>query len=443
MAGNAPIALDIARSRALHERAVKSLSGGVSTAFRLSERPVPLSFKRASGAHLVDVDDRTYIDYVCGYGPVILGHGHEEVAAAVSEAAHGMQQIGGQHVGEVELAETLCRVVPAFERVRLSLSGSEAVHAALRVARANTGRGLVIKFAGHYHGWLDNIFASTNRLPPTAPMSEGQPESAVSDVLTIEWNDAAQLRAVFAAEGERIAALIMEPYPCNGGVIPPLPGFVALARELTISAGSVLIFDEVITGFRLGLGGASERLGIVPDMAIVAKAMANGFPISAFGGRAELMELVADNRVVHAGTFNGGGTSVAASLATIAVLEREPIHQRLTRLGSRLRDGLVKAARNQGHRLVVQGPGPVFFAWLLDSGEVTSFRDHLRADTAAYAAFAEAMLAEGVRIIPAGRWYLNAAHTDEDVDATIDAAERAFAAIPPLVHQRGSGDHDQ
>lgn len=417
------------RSAALHARATGTLAGGVSTAFRMYERPVPLFFAAAAGAHLTDVDGHTYLDFVCGFGPVILGHGHPEVTEAVAAAAGGLQQLGGQHEAEIELAERLCRHVPAFELVRPSLSGSEAVHAALRLARAATGRTLVVKFAGQYHGWFDNVYATTGHLPPLVPESAGQPLSALADIVALEWNDLEALEQLFAWAGERIAAVIMEPYPCNGGVIPAAPGFLEAARRLTQDAGAILIFDEVITGFRIGLGGAQGELGITPDLAIVAKAMGNGFPVSAFGGRRDLMDLVASNRVVHAGTYNGGGVSVAAALATLDVLEREPIHERLRALGSRLRDGLVDAAARHGHRLVAAGPGPVFFTWLLPDGEVRTYRDHLRADTATYGRFAERMLEEGVRVIPAGRWYLNAAHTEVDVDVAIEAADRAFAAL--------------
>ncbi len=221
----------------------------------------------------------------------------------------------------------------------------------------------------------------------------------------------------------------MEPLPCNAGVIPANPGFLELARQLTYENGSVLIFDEVITGFRLALGGAQEMLGVVPDLTVVAKAMGNGFPVSAFGGRDELMDLVADNRVVHAGTYNGGGISVAAALATIQTLETQPIHDHLIRVGTRLRDGLVETASHHGFPLVAQGPGPVFFTWISDRTSIRSFREHLQADQATYARFAEILLDEGVRVIPGGRWYLSAAHTEDDIAITLAAADRAFARL--------------
>jgi glutamate-1-semialdehyde 2,1-aminomutase len=418
------------RSYELHERASAVIAGGVSTAFRAFERPVPLSLRSAAGARLVDVDGNELVDFVCGMGPIILGHGHEGVVAAVTRAASQLQQPSAQHEAEIELAELIRSILPSCERLRFGLSGSEAVHAALRVSRAATGRSLVVKFAGHYHGWLDPIFAATSHLPPVRPETAGQQPSALQDLVAIEWNDAAGLEQLFAERGAEIAALIMEPYPCNGGVIPGAPGFVERCRELCDTHESLLVFDEVITGFRVGLDGAQGLLGVRPDLTVMAKAMGNGFPISAFGGRADVMDEVATNRVLHAGTYNGGGISIAAALATTTELQAEPeIYRRLRTLGTRLRTGLEEAGARHGHRIVTQGPGPVFFAWFIDEGGVATFRDHLAADHARYARFAALMLAEGIRLIPAGRWYLSAAHDDADVDEALAAADRALARL--------------
>jgi glutamate-1-semialdehyde 2,1-aminomutase len=416
------------RSHALGEKASLSLAGGVSTAFRRSERPLPLVIRSAEGGHVTDVDGNEYVDFVCGYGPVILGHADPTVAAAVGRAAAGLQQVGAQTEDEFRLAELLTREVPSFERVRISLSGSEAVHAALRLARAVTGRSLVAKFSGHYHGWLDPIFAGTAHVE-LATESAGQVASSIADLALLPWNDRAALEQFIQENGANLAALIMEPYPCNGGVIPPEPGYLELARELTTACGALLIFDEVITGFRIGLSGAQGELGVMPDLTIVAKAMGNGFPVSAFGGRADIMELVGDNRVVHAGTYNAGGISVAAALATISRLRETDPYPRLRALGTRLRDGLVDTAHSHGHRLLAKGPGPVFFTWLLADGDITSFNDHLRADAAGYALVAQGLTENGVRVIPNGRWYLNAAHTESDVDRALAVADRVFAQL--------------
>src|SRR5579862_5294521 len=244
-------AASFAGSRALYERASRSVAGGVATAFRRSERPVPLFFEQARGAHLIDVDGREYLDFVCGFGPVILGHSHAAVAAAVAESAKTLQQPGGQHLGEIELAERLRSCVPSIELVRFASSGSEAVHGALRAARAATGRMVVVKFAGHYHGWLDGIFTGTAGQLLGLPDSQGQPLSSLSEVVTTAWNDEDALSEVFRRVGKQVAAVIMEPIQCNAGVFYPRQEYLEFARALTQEYGALLIFDEVITAFRL------------------------------------------------------------------------------------------------------------------------------------------------------------------------------------------------
>jgi glutamate-1-semialdehyde 2,1-aminomutase len=320
--------------------------------------------------------------------------------------------------------------MPSLERLRFGLSGSEAVHAALRTARAATGRPLVAKFAGHYHGWLDPILTATSHLPPAAPETGGQQPSALADVVAVEWNDGDALEALFAARGHELAAVIAEAYPCNGGVIPPAPGYLERLRALCDAHGALLVFDEVITGFRVGLGGAQALLGVRPDLTVVAKALGNGFPISAFGGRADVMDEVGANRAMHAGTYNGGGISIAAGHATVSALAHDPgVYGRLGELAARLRHGLEELGARHGHRLVTAGTGGVFFAWFRDDGGVTTFRDHLGSDLARYARFAALMLEEGVRLIPAGRWYLSAAHGEAEVDVALQAADRALPRL--------------
>jgi len=426
-----PVVTDYSASIALYARARKHLAGGVSTAFRIEERPIPLFIREAHGAHLVDVDGRVYVDYTCGFGPVVLGHGHPEVTAAVIAAAGKLHQVGGQHEGEVELAELLCHTVPSFEMVRLSSSGSEAVHAAVRLARGATGRPLIIKFAGHYHGWFDEMLTTRVHAGQAQPESLGQLPEALANIRVCGWNDVEAINRLFAEEGDRVAAVIMEAIACNQGVIYPAPAYLEHVRELTRRADALLIFDEVVTGFRVGLAGAQGLTGVTPDISVVAKAMANGYPISAFGGRRDLMDLVATNKVLHAGTFNGGGVPVAAALATIGTLQAAApqVYERMAELGERLAVGLRAAATRYGFRLVVQGPGPVLFAWFLEAGEVRSYAEHLQADFVLYARFAELMLDAGVRVIPAGRWYLTAAHDEETIEQTLLAADHAFSRL--------------
>jgi glutamate-1-semialdehyde 2,1-aminomutase len=391
---------------------------------------VPLYFKHAKGARLTDVDGNEYVDFVCGFGPVILGHGHEEVCAAAARGARNVQQTGGQHLAEVELAEAIAGTVPSVETVRFSTTGSEAVHGALRLARAVTAKNLVVKFASHYHGWLDGVFHTIGAMPPGLPDGAGVATGSSADVVVVEWGDETALEELFRRAGKAIAAVIMEPLPCNQGVFYPPDGFLEAARRITAEYGALLVFDEVITGFRIGLGGAQGLFSVTPDITVLAKSMANGFPLSAFGAGHDLMGMVARNEAVHAGTYNGGGSSVAAGLATIEALCRDEGHyERMERLGSRLKAGLESSAKVHGLNLQTRGPGPVFYAWFTDGRMVDSLSDHLKADMALYTRFAELMLDEGVRIIPAGRWYLTTAHEDPEIDRALEAADSSLARL--------------
>jgi glutamate-1-semialdehyde 2,1-aminomutase len=428
-----------AESTASFERAKRSLAGGVSSNFRLGGDPVPLFFERGEGAHLFDVDGNRYIDYVLGMGPGILGHAPEGVVAAVRQEAGSGQLFAGQTHAEIVLAERFQAAVPCAERVRFGSSGTEMVQAALRIARAATGRDVIAKFEGHYHGWLDPVLASVAPPlqlagPPEAPAphlpSAGQLRSSVDSVTIVPWNDAAALQRTLTGPGhERIAALILEPILCNTGVIPPEPGFLELARELTRSNGTVLIFDEVITGFRVGYGGAQQRLGVTPDLAVFAKAMASGFPIAALAGSRELMELTASS-VLHGGTYNANVSSVAAANATMASLsERDgEAYRRLETNGERLRDGLRELAQRQGSDLLVQGLGAVFNT-TFGAGPVRNYRDYAATDLARQRRFLIALQDRGVRVTSRGTWFLSTAHDDADIEATLAAATDALAEV--------------
>lgn len=419
----------------LWERARRVMPGGVNSNVKMEERPRPLFFARASGSRLVDSDGTEYIDYTCAYGPVILGHAYPPVVAAVQQAAARGFLYGGQHEGEIQLAERLADVVPCIEMVRLNSTGSEAVAAAVRLARAYTGRTRVVRFAGHYHGWLDEQLASTH--PPVegaaAPVLEsaGQLPSAGAHLLVAPWNDAEALEQLVAAHRGEIAAVLMEPIMCNAGVIMPGPGYLEQVRSLCSRQGIVLIFDEVITGFRVHLGGAQALLGVVPDLAVFGKAMANGFPMSCVAGRREIMDLITSGRVVHAGTFNGNPLGVAAALATIDELlhRSEEIYPRLVAVGTQLMRGIADLAARRGIPVLLQGPGPVFYMWFTDARTIADYRASAAVDREPYARFAEALLAAGVRVIPGGRWYVSFSHTDRDVDQTLEAVAAALDAV--------------
>lgn len=427
--------LNLRNGQRLWERACQVLPGGVSSNVKMGERPHPLFFVRAEGSHLFDCDGNAYIDYTCGYGPVVLGHANPAVVAALQRAATQGFVYGGQHEGEVRLAERLVEAVPCFEMVRYNCTGSEAVAAAVRLARAYTGRAKIVRFAGHYHGWFDEQLVSTHPAPDDDAVarleSVGQVPSAADHLIVAPWNNTVALERLFDEHAREIAGVLMEPIMCNSGVIMPSEGYLERARALCSQHDAVLIFDEVITGFRVHLGGAQALLGVIPDVAVFGKAMANGFPLSCLGGRRDIMEMIASGGVVHAGTFNGNPLGVAAALATLDELERDggAAYRRLTTTGQRLMRGIREVATARGIPVLLQGPGPVFYMWFTDAPSVTDYRSSARVSRESYHRFSAALLASGVRVIPGGRWYVTCSHTEEDVDRTIEAVGAALDAV--------------
>ncbi|PJF48618.1 MAG: aspartate aminotransferase family protein [Candidatus Thermofonsia Clade 3 bacterium] len=426
-------------SRVLFERAQRALAGGVSSEFRKSNAPHPLVYVRAHGARLVDADENEYLDFALSQGPMVLGHSHPEVLEAVERASHDGQLYAALHLAEIELAEKLQEIIPCAELVRFSVSGSEAAHAALRVARAVTGRQKFVRFEGHYHGWFDNIAwgingASLEALGPReAPIAQlwtqGLPTNIRDEFILLPWNDLTLAERTVAQRHDEIAAIITEPIMCNTGCIEPQPGYLEGLRALCDRYGIALIFDEVITGFRVHVGGAQAYYGVTPDLAVFAKAMANGYPISALVGKRAWMQPIAEGSVIHAGTTNAGNPSVAAAKATIEVMQRERVHEKLHRLGKRLQAGLCEAARETGHDVLVQGPGPVLnlaFTSLLCARDM---RDTFAFNKAKLARFVYGLQEEGVRILSRGTWYLCAAHTEADIDFAVRAARKVLAGI--------------
>lgn len=417
-------------------RARRVLTRGVGSAMREAQRPTPIAIREASGSTLVDEDGNTYVDYVLGLGPILLGHRPPEVIAAVKEQLSRGILFGAQHRGEVELAERLVRLVPSAELVALSNTGSEAVQAALRFARAATGRRLIVKFDGHYHGWLDPIHVSGPALAPSSetagPMHTVPGLAPPPDVLSCRWNDLEAIsRVVDEHEGE-IAAIVMEPVPCNFGAYEPVEGYLQGVRELCDRRGIVLVFDEVITGFRLGLGGAQARYGVEPHLTVQAKAIASGFPLSAVVGAGEVMS-VADSGgpVRHIGTYNGNAISVAAANATLASLEDggDELYARLESRASRLAVGLRAAGARAGAPLVVNQVGAVIHLLWGPRQPVRSHEDAYASDAAAVAETAANLLGCGVFALERGLWFVSAAHSEEDVERTVAAAEPAIAAV--------------
>jgi len=428
-------------SLSLYARAQRSLAGGVSSHFRAAGKPCPIFFERASGSRLWDADGNEYIDYALGQGPMILGHSPPEVLDAVEAAMRRGQLFAGQHELEIAVAEKLQRVVPCAELVRFGNSGSEAVHTALRLARAHTGKERFIKFEGQYHGWLDNVLVSVNppldkagayESPTPVPWSQGQAQGAVGEAIVLPWNDLALLERTIATRHHEIAAVITEPIMCNTNCILPADGYLAALRELCTRHNILLIFDEIITGFRVAPGGAQEYFGVTPDVAVFGKAMANGFPISAIGGKREFMRLIESGAVIHAGTYNTNLMVMAAADATMRRLTADngAMYQRLFALGRRLRDGIRAAAERTGQEVLLQGPGVMFWLGFTKEKQIRHYREHVaHVDAAKYARFCELMQERGVRLIGRGIWYVSAAHTEQDVDATVQAVENAFQSL--------------
>jgi glutamate-1-semialdehyde 2,1-aminomutase len=416
------------KSLELLKRAQSVLAGGVSSEFRKFQAPHPLFYARGRGSRIFDVDGNEYLDFTLSQGPLILGHSHPEVLDAVARATRDGVLFAGQHLQELELAERIQRLVPCAERMRFSLSGSEANHAALRVARAVTGRNRFVRFEGHYHGWLDNVAVGVagtlealgpRDRPTPARWSAGLPHGVEEQCLVLPWNDLALVERAFAQNGSQLAAVITEPVMCNSGCILPRPGFLEGLRALCDAHGTVLIFDEVITGFRLSLAGAQGHFQVLPDLAVFGKALASGYPLSVLAGKAALMQFVADGRVIHAGTMNSGNPSVAAAWATLEVLERDQVLTKLAEAGRNLMEGLRDASLRAGHPLLLQGPGPMFHAGFTPLPEVRDYRDTLSYDKAKYTAFAAGMHERGIRLIGRGLWYVSAAHTPGDLERAV------------------------
>jgi glutamate-1-semialdehyde 2,1-aminomutase len=431
-------------SETLHAEAAELLPGGVSSNFRLGGPSVPLFFERAEGSCLYDVDGNRYIDYVLGMGPAVLGHAPAEATAAVEASLAQGQLFAGQHRGEIDLARLVVELVPSAELVRFGLAGSEMVQLALRLARAATGRTKIVKFEGHYHGWYDTALVST---APTLEGDEmrdvgepsaqhlpslGQSTAALADVDVLPWNDLAEVEAYLERNGATTAALIMEPILCNTCVISPRPGYLEGVRQLCDRYGVLLVFDEVICGFRVAAGGAQELLGVLPDMTVLAKAMGGGFPVAALAGRRDVMTLAGDGRVLHGGTYNTNVVSTAAALAVLGKLRSDgaTIYADLDRRGTELMSGLRELAAERDVPLHVQGLGAVFNTCFIEGGlEIHSYRDYRHADAEKQRAFLRALLHRGVRITSRGTWFLSAAHTDADIERTLEAAGDALDAL--------------
>jgi glutamate-1-semialdehyde 2,1-aminomutase len=412
------------RSAALHARAIRRIPGGVDSNIRLDAPPI--FFTRGEGAWLFDVDGNDYVDYLLGQGPAFLGHAPTRVVLAVEEACRRGMVYGAQHPLEIEAADRFCEQLGWPEMVRFGSTGTEMVQAALRLARAVTGRPRFIRFEGHYHGWLDNVLLAP-RPGEAAPASEGQLPEALADSIVVPWNDADALAAALEREGEQVCAVLMEPVMLNAGAIPPRPGYLERAAELCRRHGALLVFDEVITGFRLGPEGAAGLYGVAPDLAVYGKAMAAGWPVAALAGRADCMERFGTRDVNHSGTFNGNVMAAAATLATLGILADDPPYERIESVGTALMDGLRALAADASVPLHVQGFPCAFHVSFGDGGDVVDLRTLQRLDAERYRQLAERLVAAGVWVAARGIWYVSAAHGRRELDVTLERAADAFA----------------
>ena len=406
----------------------KYLPGGVNSNFRMGISPTPLVFERAEGPYLYDVDGNRLIDYYLGMGPMILGHNPEPVLKAVAEQLKYGILYAGQSEIEFEAARLFCEIVPCAEMVRFNCAGSEVVQAALRVARAATGRSIIVKFEGHYHGWLDNVLWSIAPTPdqfgpetsPTPiPASAGQDLPAGQHTEVLPWNNLSILETRLR-RGD-VAAVIMEPAMCNTSAIAPAQGYLEGVRKVCSETETILIFDEIITGFRLAPGGAQQRLGVIPDLATFGKAIANGFPVSALAGRRDLMEQMATGGVLHGGSYNALPAAMAAVFATLNELNRPETSNYLEEQGKKLMTGIKDALADANVEAQVQGFPQIFHVALGTSTPFSNYRDSLAADKARYVNFTTALLSHGVRALERGAWFLSTAHDDAAIDETIAA----------------------
>lgn len=419
------------------ERSARTLAGGVSSGLRRSVRPYPLFFDHGKGSRVWDVDGNQYIDFGLAWGPLILGHAPECVADAITTQVRKDLTFGAQHDLEFQVSELLTEIIPCADQVSFANSGTEIVLLALRLARAATGRTKYLKFEGHYHGWGDQALVSYHpsagegevngrRIP--VPVAKGQLPH--DHVVVAAWNSREEVERAFAEHGAEISAIICEPMLANSGCIPAESGFLQFLRETATRNGALLIFDEVITGLRLELGGGQTRYGVTPDLATFAKAVGAGLPLSVLAGKNKYMRLIASGEVVHAGSLNGNPLVLSGAKAAMEELRRnqDTIYPRMRRLGEKLAAGIVDAFRGAGIAAVSTGDGPVFTIHLQD-GKPRTYRDTLASDKQKWSDFVLALLDEGVLILPDGRWYISAAHTEEDLDQTLASVTKAAKSV--------------
>jgi glutamate-1-semialdehyde 2,1-aminomutase len=432
-------------SKEMFDRARRVIAGGESSSVRITTEP--LVIVSGEGPRIRDADGNEYLDYQLGFGPLLFGHRPPAIVEAVREQAQERGMLFAMpHSLNHEVGERVVELVPSIELLRFANSGTEAAASAVRTARAATGKNTVLKFEGHYHGWSDSLFPALHpsleelgpeESPRVEPAVGGLPPACVSDLVLCSWNRPDLVERVMEQRGGEIACMICEPVMSNSGVIPPDDGFLEFLRQICDRYRVLLVFDEVITGFRLAPGGAQERFGVTPDLSVIGKALGGGVPVAAFGGRADLMQLHADGRAFHGGTYSGNPISLAGARAALDLIrEGQPgMHEGLDARGRRLADGLLDATRSAGLNTVVNACGPLMQLFFVREGveQIRSYRDVMAAvpDFERFHRFAALLLEEGVYIHPDQfeQWFVSTEHTDEDITTTIEAVSRAAETL--------------
>ena len=420
----------------LFQQASKHIPGGVNSPVRAfkSVGGSPVFFKQGSGARLWDEEGREYIDYVGSWGPMILGHSHPSVINAVKQQLEAGLGYGAPTVLETRMADLVCELVPSIEKVRMVSSGTEATMSAIRLARGATGRDKLIKFEGCYHGHSDSLLvkAGSGALTIGVPTSPGVPAELAKLTLTLEYNNLQQVVDVMATEGDEVACIIVEPVAGNMNCVPPEPGFLQGLRELCGKYGTVLIFDEVMTGFRVALGGAQSYYSVSPDLTTLGKVIGGGLPVGAFGGRAELMDQIApEGPVYQAGTLSGNPVAMSAGLAMLENIQEEGFYERLSTTADQLVSGMQERARAAGIALTFNQVGGMFGLFFSESEKVTCFADVMGCDVERFNKFFHGMLEQGVNLAPSSfeAGFVSSAHGQAEIDFTLKAADKVFANL--------------
>ncbi len=426
----------MSHSQELFEQARRYIPGGVNSPVRAFKGVGgdPVFIERAKGAYLYDADGNRYIDYVGSWGPMIAGHANPEVIEAVKQAVDNGLSFGAPTELEVRMAQRVCDLLPGMDKVRMVNSGTEATMSAIRLARGYTGRDKIVKFEGCYHGHGDSLLvkAGSGALTLGVPSSPGIPASLAEHTLTLEYNNLDQVETLFAEMGDQIACLIVEPVAGNMNCIPPVDGFLEGLREVCSQHGSVLIFDEVMTGFRVALGGAQTLYGVTPDLTTLGKVIGGGMPVGAFGGKAEIMDRLApDGPVYQAGTLSGNPIAMTAGLKNLDIISQPGFYDSLQAMTGKLLDGLRQRAAAAGVPFTTSQVGAMFGLFFTDAPQVTRFSEATACDAEAFKRFFHQMLDEGIYLAPSAfeAGFVSSAHTDADIEATWQAAEKAFASL--------------